>query len=54
MTLGHHNCRRRVPSGGEDIPANLSYPPDVRHPPFLTLRGSLLPNHQKRNQDGDK
>ena len=32
----------------------LSYPPDVRHPPFLTLQGSLLPNHQKRNQDGDK
>src|SRR5215469_11361640 len=32
----------------------LSYSPDVRHPPFLTLRGSLLPNHQQRNQDGDK
>jgi len=32
----------------------LSYPPDVRHPPCLTFRGSLLPNHQKRNQDGDK
>jgi len=32
----------------------LSYPPDVRHPPCSTFRGSLLPNHQKRNQNGDK
>ena len=32
----------------------LTYPPDVRHPPFWTFRGAPYPYDQNRKQDSYK